>query len=164
MRNKAPWLITLVVVAMLSSAMVSLSGPASAIAPGAQGIDGNTIKVGGMNDELQFSDVNDGFNARITRANKTKELGKYKIDYIGSTDVATNPDKAMSTTQNLIEREHVWAVAPVVSVGFQQASDVRGRKAGPVLRRRLPNAFCSPNIYGLSPLGLRSENKYSYTT
>ena len=53
MRKKASWLIMLVVIAMLSSAIVSLTGPATASAPQVQGIDGNTIKVGGMNDALR---------------------------------------------------------------------------------------------------------------
>ena len=104
MRHKALRLVVPVLVALLAGAVVSLSSPATATAPQAQGIEGTTIKVGGMTDALQFSNADDGFNARITRANKSKELGKYTIDYIGSTDVTASTDKALSTTQSLIER------------------------------------------------------------
>ena len=165
MRNKARWLVTLVVIALVSSAMVSLSGPATATAPQAQGINGNTIKVGGMTDALQFTNVDDGFNARITRANKTKELGKYKIDFIGTTDVAQGQDKALSTTQNLIDREGVYAIAPVTSVGFQQPSGTyAASKKTPYFGGAFSPAWCGSNIYGFSPLGCAVGPQYSYTT
>src|SRR5690242_16520396 len=101
MRAKARWSSLFVVVVLATGSLIALSGGAQAVAPRAQGISGNTIKVGGMFDSLSFSGADDGFNARISRANKTKELGKYKIDYIGSTDVASSTDKALSTTQSL---------------------------------------------------------------
>ena len=165
MRLKAPRLVVPVVVALLAGVVISISSSATASAPQVQGIDGTTIKVGGMTDALQFSNADDGFNARITRANKSKELGKYTIDYIGSTDVTASTDKALSTTQSLIERDQVWAVAPVISVGFQQASGTYAAgKQVPYFGGGFTNAFCSPNTYGLSPLGCAVGGKYSYTT
>ena len=165
MRTKSSWLIMLVVTALSASTIVAFTSPATAHVPQAQGIDGTTIKVGGMNDALQFSGVDDGFNVRITRANKSKELGKFKIDYLGSTDVAATPDKALTATQNLIDRENVWAVAPVISVGFQQASGTYAAgKQVPYFGGGFTNAFCKPNTYGMSPLGCAVGGEYSYTT
>jgi ABC-type branched-subunit amino acid transport system substrate-binding protein len=165
MRGKARWLAVLVVVVVTASTAMALSGGAGATAPQVQGISGNTIKVGGMFDALSFRGADDGFNARISRANKTGELGKYKIDYLGSTDVASQADKALSTAQSLVERDQVFALAPVISTGFQQsvATYAAGKKV-PYFGAGFTNAFCTPNTYGISPLGCAVGGKYSYNT
>src|SRR4051794_15383288 len=108
MRVKARWLSLLVVTMVTASSAMALSGGAGASAPRAQDISGNKIKVGGLFDALSFAGADDGFNARISRANKSKELGKYTVDYIGSTDVASSTDKALATTQSLVERDQVF--------------------------------------------------------
>ncbi|HEY3669588.1 MAG TPA: ABC transporter substrate-binding protein [Acidimicrobiia bacterium] len=153
------------VVGLAAGSMMALSGGAGATAPRAQGISGNTIKVGGMFDALSFAGADDGFNARISRANKSKELGKYTIDYIGSTDVASSSDKALSTAQNLVEREGVYAIAPVISTGFQQSAGTyaAGKKV-PYFGAGFTNAYCTPNTYGISALGCAVGGKYSYNT
>jgi ABC-type branched-subunit amino acid transport system substrate-binding protein len=165
MRVNARWLSIFVVMALAASSAVALSGGASASAPQAQGINGNKIKVGGMFEAANFSGADDGFNARISRANKSKELGKYTIDYIGSTDVASSTDKALSTVQSLVDRDQVYAIAPVISTGFQQASATyaAGKKV-PYFGAGFTNAFCTPNTYGISPLGCAVGGKYGFTT
>jgi ABC-type branched-subunit amino acid transport system substrate-binding protein len=165
MRVKARWLAVFAVMVLAAGSMVALSGGAGATAPRAQGISGSTIKVGGMFDALSFAGADDGFNARISRANKSKELGKYKIDYVGSTDVAGSTDKALSTAQSLVERDGVYAIAPVISTGFQQSSATyaAGKKV-PYFGAGFTNAFCTPNTYGISALGCAVGGKYSYNT
>jgi ABC-type branched-subunit amino acid transport system substrate-binding protein len=165
MRVKTRRLVLLVVALTVAIATMGLSGGAGATAPRAQGIDGTKIKIGGFIDNASFSGADDGFNARISRANKTKELGKYTIDFIGTTDVGGSTDKALSTAQSLVERDGVYAVAPVVSLGLQQATAtyLAGKKV-PFAGAGFTNAYCTPNTYGLSPLGCAVGGKYSYTT
>lgn len=165
MRANARWLSLFVVVLVAAGATLALPGGAGASVPHVQGISGNTIKVGGIVDNLSFSGADDGFNARIQRANTKKELGKYKIQYLGSTDAASSPDKALSTAQSLVERDGVYAIAPVISTGFQQASGTYAAgKQVPYFGAGFTNAFCKPNTYGISPLGCAVGGKYAYTT
>lgn len=165
MRVNARWLSLLVVVMVAAGSTMALSGGAGAAAPRAQGISGTTIKVGGMVDNASFSGADDGFNARISRANKTKELGKYKIEYIGSQDVGKEPDKALSTAQSLVERDQVFALAPVITLAYQQsAATYTAGKQVPYFGAGFTNAFCTPNTYGFSPLGCAVGGKYSFTT
>jgi ABC-type branched-subunit amino acid transport system substrate-binding protein len=165
MRVKARWLSLLVVTMVVAGSAMVLAGGAGASAPRVQGIDGNTIKVGGMFDALSFRGADDGFAARIARANKDKELGKYTIDYLGSTDVASTADKALSTAQSLVERDQVFAIAPVISTAFQQsvATYAAGKKV-PYFGAGFTNAYCTPNKYGISALGCAVGGKYSFTT
>src|SRR6478672_7085146 len=118
MRVPARWLSAVVAVTMTTGVLVAFSGVATAQAPRAP-ISGTTIKVGGVVDTLTFAGADDGFKARVERANTKKELGKYKIDYLGSTDAGSSPDKALSIVQSLVERDQVYAVAPVISTGVQ---------------------------------------------
>ena len=106
----------LVAVAMAFATVVgvcSVIGGASASAATAQGISGNTIKVGGVFDSTTFSGTQAGFMARVDRANKTDELGKYKIDVVGIDDDTANPTTDLTDVQNLVERQGVFAIAPV---------------------------------------------------
>jgi ABC-type branched-subunit amino acid transport system substrate-binding protein len=165
MRANTRWLVLLVIALVVATATMGLAGGAGASAPQVQGINGTKIKIGGFADYASFSGADDGFNARISRANKSKELGKYTIDFIGTTDVGGSTDKALSTAQSLVERDGVYAVAPVVSLGLQQATAtyLTGKKV-PFAGAGFTNAYCTPNSYGLSPLGCAVGGKYSYTT
>jgi ABC-type branched-subunit amino acid transport system substrate-binding protein len=164
MRVRTRWLSALAAGVLTSGILVSISGGATAQVPRVP-ISGTTIKVGGVVDNATFSGADNGFNARISRANKQKELGKYTIDYLGSTDAASSPDKALSITQNLIEREQVYAVAPVISIGFQQSSATYAAgKQTPYIGAGFTNAFCKPNTYGISVSGCAVGGQYGYTT
>jgi branched-chain amino acid transport system substrate-binding protein len=165
MRAKARWLSVLVVVFIAAGTTMTLTGGAGASAPAVQGISGNTIKVGGIVDALTFSGADDGFNARVTRANSSQELGKYKISYLGSTDPASSQDKTLATTQSLVERDQVYAVAPVITTGFQQASATYAAgKQVPYFGAGFTNAFCAPNTYGMSESGCAVGGKYGFPT
>jgi branched-chain amino acid transport system substrate-binding protein len=164
MRVPARWLSAVVAVTMTTGVLVAFSGVATAQAPRAP-ISGTTIKVGGVVDTLTFAGADDGFKARVERANTKKELGKYKIDYLGSTDAGSSPDKALSIVQSLVERDQVYAVAPVISTGVQQsAATYLAGKQTPYFGAGFTNAFCKPNTYGISPLGCAVGGQYSYTT
>jgi branched-chain amino acid transport system substrate-binding protein len=164
-RNQARWLSFVAVAALMVSCIVVSSGGAGASAPRVQGISGNTIKVGGVYSASTFAGADDGFNARVSRANKTKELGKYQIDYVGSTDDGSSTDKTLATAQSLVERDGVFAVAPVISTGFQQsvATYLAGKQVSYFGAGFTPG-FCSPNVYGFSISGCSVGGKYSFNT
>jgi ABC-type branched-subunit amino acid transport system substrate-binding protein len=164
MRARARWLSALVAVTMTTGIVVAFSGGATAQIPRAP-ISGTTIKVGGVVDTATFAGADDGFKARIERANTKKELGKYNIDYLGSTDAGGSTDKTLSTVQSLVERDHVYAVAPVIATGFQQSSGTYlAGKQTPYFGAGFTSAFCKPNTYGISPLGCAVGGQYSFTT
>jgi ABC-type branched-subunit amino acid transport system substrate-binding protein len=129
-----------------------------------RGIEGNVIKVGGIIDALSFSGADDGFKARINRANKTKELGKYTIDYIGSTDAGGQADKAVSIAQDLVGRQKVFAVAPVISSAAQAGfAQYLTTQKTPYFGGGFTAAFCKPNIYGMSVLGCAVNGDFTLT-
>jgi ABC-type branched-subunit amino acid transport system substrate-binding protein len=161
------WFVLAVALTAVIGASVLTTTGAVAVAPRqVQGIDGNKIKVGGLVEAVSFSGAEDGFRARIKRANDDKELGKYTIDYIGSTDPGQgNTDKALSATQSLVERDQVFAIAPVLTVSFQQSvGTYAASKRVPYFGGGFTKAFCSPNTYGLSFIGCAIGAKYGYTT
>ena len=166
MRVKTRWSSVTAAAALAVGALVAVAPGATAVAPRVQGIDGNSIKVGGVIEAVSFSGIEDGFKARINRANTKKELGKYKIDYIGSTDVGQgNVDKALATTQSLIERDQVFALAPVSTVSFQQSvATYAASKRVPYFGAGFTKAFCKPNTYGLSFIGCAIGAEYGFTT
>jgi hypothetical protein len=102
---------------MIVGTLVETS-PASAST--VQGISGDTISVGGVFDSTDWAGTEAGFMARIDRANKDDELGKYKIKLVAMDDDQANPTTDLTDVQNLIERDHVFALAPVVTEGFEQ--------------------------------------------
>lgn len=169
MRSTSRWLTALVVALVAVGSTLALTVGAGAAAPSAvpqvQGIDGTTIKVGGMIDAKSFSGADDGFNARMSRANKDKELGKYTIDYVGTTDVpSTAPDQALSTAQNLVEREQVFAIAPVITTAWSRsAATYAAGKQASYWGAGFGPAWCTPNKAGFSVIGCIA-GKYAYTT
>jgi ABC-type branched-subunit amino acid transport system substrate-binding protein len=141
-----------------------LWGAPAGAATTVQGISGNTITVGGIYDSTSFSGAENGFAARVDRTNRTHELGKYQIHL-----VAMDQDSATSTTdisdaQNLIERQGVYAIAPVISAGFQQPSATfAAQHYISYFGAGFTPAFCSPNNWGISILGCATNGKYVST-
>lgn len=161
------WFLLAAALAVVMGTSLLASTGAVAVAPRqVQGIDGTKIKVGGLVEAISFGGAEDGFKARINRANEKHELGKYSIDYIGSTDPGQgNVDKALSASQSLVERDQVFAVAPVLTVSMQQSvGTYLASKKVPYFGGGFTQAFCSPNTYGLSFIGCAIGAKYGYTT
>jgi ABC-type branched-subunit amino acid transport system substrate-binding protein len=154
----------LVAVAMAFATVLgvcSVIGGSNAAAGTVQGIIGNTIKVGGVYDSTTFAGTQAGFMARIDRANKTHELGKYQIDVVGIDDDTANPTTDLTDVQNLIERENVFAVAPVVGEGFQQASATfAAAHQTPYFGAGFVPSFCLPNTWGVSESGCAIGGDY----
>ena len=136
-----------------SSKSVS-SGAASAGSVKVQGISGNVIKVGGVYESSDFGGAEAGFLARINRANRTHELGKYTIQVTAMDDDGESQQTDLSDVQSLVERQGVFAVAPVVTATFDQSSATfLAQKQVPYFGAGFTNAFCGSNTWGVSPLG-----------
>jgi branched-chain amino acid transport system substrate-binding protein len=141
--------------------VVSVVGGPSAAAGTVQGISGNTIKVGGVFDSVTFSGSQAGFMARIDRANKTHELGKYKIDVVGIDDDSATSTTDLTDVQNLVERENVFALAPVITTGFQQPSATFATAhQTEYFGAGFTAPFCLPNTWGVSNLGCAVGGNY----
>jgi ABC-type branched-subunit amino acid transport system substrate-binding protein len=154
----------LVAVAMACATVIgvcSVIGGPSASAATVQGISGDTIKVGGVFDSTTFSGTQAGFMARIDRANTTHELGKYKIDVVGIDDDTASATTDLTDVQNLVERENVFAIAPVVGEGFQQASATFATAHQvPYFGAGFVPSFCAPNTWGVSESGCAIGGDY----
>ena len=168
MRRKSRWVAAVIVATLAVASAVSISGGAATAAPKVQGINGTVIKVGGISQGgavFGAAGIDLGFKARIDRANSKKELGKYTIDYIGSTEDGGAVDKALPIAQSLVERDQVFAVAPAITLGMQQSvgTYLAGKKV-PYYGIGFTPAFCVPNTYGISPAGCAAQAKYGYNT
>jgi ABC-type branched-subunit amino acid transport system substrate-binding protein len=141
-----------------TGAVVASTAPAGA----SQGISGNVIKVGGIYDSTSFTGALAGFQARIDRANRTHELGKYKIDLVSMSDDTGNPQTDLTDTQNLVQRQRVFAIAPTVTAGFGTASaQVAANGQVPYFGAGFTDAFCKPNTWGLGPTGCAIGGTYT---
>ena len=128
------------------------ASPASAST--VQGISGDTITVGGVFDSTDWAGTEAGFMARIDRANKDDELGKYKIKLVAMDDDQANPTTDLTDVQNLIEREHVFALAPVVTEGFEQPPATFASEHDiPYFGAGFSPGFCKPYTWGYSFTG-----------
>jgi len=119
-----------------------------------QGISGDTITVGGVYDSVDWAGTEAGFMARIDRANKDHELGKYKIKLVALDDDNENPQTDLADVQSLIERDHVFALAPVITEGFEQPpATFAAEHDVPYFGAGFSPGFCSPNTWGYSNNG-----------
>jgi ABC-type branched-subunit amino acid transport system substrate-binding protein len=130
-----------------------------------QGISGTTIKVGGIFENTDFPGTQQGFEARIDRANKDHELGKYTIQLVGMEDDAQNPATDLSDVQSLVERQGVYAVAPIVSAGFSASSaEFLQQKGIPYFGAGFTNGFCLPYTIQTSVVGCAIGGSYFNTS
>ena len=147
-----------------SGSGTTTSPSTSASSAAVQGISGTTIKVGGIFDSSNFPGAEQGFEARIDRANKTHELGKYTIQLVGMDDDASSPATDLTDTENFVEREGVYALAPVVTGGFSSTTAAFLQQKGiPYFGAGFTNGFCQPYTGGLSPIGCAVGGSYFST-
>jgi ABC-type branched-subunit amino acid transport system substrate-binding protein len=155
----------LVAVAMAFATVLgvcSVAGGPSAAAGTVQGITGNTIRIGGVYDSSTFAGTPTGFMARVDRANRTHELGKYKIDVVGIEDDQTSSTTDLTDVQNLVERDNLFALGPVVTTGFAAASaSVAVTHQVEYFGAGFVSAFCAPNTWGVSMTGCIYGGKYT---
>ena len=141
-----------------SSSGGSSSGTSSAAV---QGISGDTIKVGGLFEASDDAGAQAGFNARIARANKDGELGKYKIQLVTMDDDGESAATDLADAENLVERQGVYAIAPVESPTFSSSTAAYLQQKGiPYFGAGFTNGFCQPYEGGLSQIGCAVGGSY----
>jgi ABC-type branched-subunit amino acid transport system substrate-binding protein len=144
-----------------TGASASGSSSSSPTSAAVQGISGTTIKVGGLFESADFAGTQAGFVARIDRANKDHELGKYTIQLVGMSDDAQSASTDLSEAQNLVERQGVYAIAPIVTGGFSSTTaSFLQQKGIPYFGAGFTNGFCLPYTMQVSPVGCAIGGAY----
>ncbi len=121
----------------------------SSTATSAAGATGATdIVVGGLVSASIFPGSDDGVTARFARANKEGGVNGSKIRFIGNLDDGADPTRGLSLTQQLIQKDKVMALVPVISAGFSSAaSDFAIQAKVPFVGWGFEPGFCG-NDYG----------------
>ena len=124
-RQRRRWLIVGIAAALLaaacsssktkaaSTATTGVAGSAGTAAASASG--GGDIVVEGLAQLAFYPGVDSAFQARITRFNNQGGLNGRKIKFLGVQDTGNDPAKALSETQSVVLKDHVFAVAPIAS-------------------------------------------------
>jgi ABC-type branched-subunit amino acid transport system substrate-binding protein len=114
--RKAPvrWCVTLVVLAVVSSMI--LSAPGGASVPRAATASNGTITVAGLGYVTNFGDAAVGAQARFERANKKNEVKGYKFDFKEFANDGNDPATALSEARRLVTQEQVLAIVPDLSI------------------------------------------------
>ncbi|WP_274563934.1 ABC transporter substrate-binding protein [Streptomyces spiramyceticus] len=120
-----------------------------------RGVSADSIKVGGIVSMTTASgyskkDTDLGAKARYDRANAEGGVNGRKIDYLGAEDDGQDPAKNLAAARGLVQREKVFAVAPMSSVTFSGADFLEQQKVPTFGWGTLPS-FCGPKyIYGFN--------------
>lgn len=129
------------------------STPASAHNSGASapGVTATSITIGGVITKSSASGYSEkgadlGAKAYFDQVNAAGGIDGRKIDYVGSQDDGLNPATDLQVTQKLVQQQHVFAVAPVVTPVFNGSSYLIQQKV-PFFGWGIDPGFCN-NDYG----------------
>lgn len=115
--------ISMTALPVLAACSSSSSGGAAPKSTGSASTSGSSpIVIGGIIDATSFPGASEGFEARITAANKDGGIDGRQIKYIGSLDDGASTSTDLTDVQTQISKNHVAVVAPVISDGFDTAS------------------------------------------
>jgi branched-chain amino acid transport system substrate-binding protein len=130
----------LIVPLAMSALGLASSSSAGAATAGSSG----PIVVGGVYVAENFPGVNQGFQARIARFNKSGGLGGRKIQYLGATDDQDSSATEVATVQQLVRAQHVFAVTPVADdVVSETLTTFLAQNNTPMLGYGLENSWCN---------------------
>ncbi|WP_031014931.1 ABC transporter substrate-binding protein [Streptomyces sp. NRRL F-5727] len=121
----------------------------------ARGVTADTIKVGGIVSMTTASgyskkDTDLGARARYDRANAEGGVNGRRIEYLGAEDDGQDPARNLAAARKLVQRDQVFAVAPMSSVTFAGADFLDAQKVPTVGWGTLPS-FCGPaHAYGFN--------------
>ena len=138
-----------------TSAPNTTSAPTATAAPSATAaatetcnIPGGEIVVGGLYTKSIFPGTEDATQARFDRANREGGVNGCKIRYVGLKDDGADAANALTLTRQLIDKDKVMAIVPVISTGFlPQSSDVAIAAKVPFIGWGFLPGFCG-NDYG----------------
>lgn len=120
-----------------------------------RGVTADTIKVGGIVSMTSASgyskkDTDLGARARYARANAEGGVNGRRIEYLGAEDDGQDPGRNLAAARKLVQREQVFAVAPMSSVTFAGADFLDAQAVPTVGWGTLPS-FCGPrHLYGFN--------------
>ncbi|MEV7139561.1 ABC transporter substrate-binding protein [Streptomyces tauricus] len=118
-----------------------------------RGVTDTTIKVGGIVSMTTASgyskkDTDLGAKARFDRANAAGGLHGRKIDYLGAEDDGQDPSRNLAAARKLVQRDKVFAIAPMSSTTFSGADFLQQQRVPTFGWGTLPS-FCGPSyLYG----------------
>ncbi|MGH4028935.1 ABC transporter substrate-binding protein [Actinomycetota bacterium Odt1-20B] len=118
-----------------------------------RGVTDDAIKVGGIVSMTTASgyskkDTDLGARARFARANAAGGVHGRKIDYTGAEDDGQDPAKNLAAARKLVQRDKVFAIAPMSSVTFSGADFLQQQKVPTFGWGTIP-PFCGPSyMYG----------------
>ncbi len=114
------------------------------------------IIVGGDGDLAISAGVTQGFEAGITRFNKSGGLDGRKIKFLGVLDDGFSPQTNLTNAQKLVENDHVMAVAPMISETAGAASGTfLAQSHTPFVGWAVNAAFAAAPKWGLGIDGLQ---------
>jgi ABC-type branched-subunit amino acid transport system substrate-binding protein len=99
--------VTALVAATIAPAAVGASGPSAPTA------SGGVIKVGGIGYVANYGDAAIGAQARLQRANDTKEVKGYTFQWTEFADDKNDPATALSETRRLVTQDGIFALVDV---------------------------------------------------
>ena len=76
------------------------------------------IIIGGVGSTADFTGTDVGFAARINRQNKAGGINGHQIKFVGTLDDGASATTNLTDVQQLVQKDHVVAVAPVNALGL----------------------------------------------
>jgi ABC-type branched-subunit amino acid transport system substrate-binding protein len=144
-------------VGLLSVPVLVLSGVATSGASArestqsggaARGVTATAITIGGLADLTSFAGTDVGVKARFERANREGPINGRRINFIGVKDDGGDSARNLTLVRELVQKDNVFAVVPVISQGFlPQSSDFLAQNTTPFSGWGFQPGFCG-NKYG----------------
>lgn len=110
-----------------------------------RGITDSTIKVGGVTYGLYFGDAGLGVEARLAQANAEGGIHGRTIELVEVIEDGNEAAKGLDATQQLVERDEVFALLPVMSGAFG-GTDYIVENQIPTFGWGIHPAFCGNEI------------------
>jgi ABC-type branched-subunit amino acid transport system substrate-binding protein len=156
--------LALVTVACSSSKKSTSTATTSGGSTGTSSSSANDIVVEGVAAKADHPGTDTGFQARITRFNNAGGVQGRKVKFLGVQDDASNPSSDLTAVQSIVLKDHVFALAPVVSTVFLAPSgDFVTQNKIPTLGYGAVPSFCN-NGYLWGYAGCQQTTLWNTTT
>ncbi len=141
----------------------SAAGSTTTAAASGSGAGGDIV-IEGVAAKSDHPGSDTGFEARITRFNNAGGVDGRKIKFLGVQDDGSDPAKDLTEVQSIVEKDHVFAVAPVATTTFfPQSGDFLVQNKVPVLGYGAVPSFCSSG-WAFGYAGCQQTTKFNTTT
>src|ERR1700730_3059489 len=128
-----------------SSSTKPKAGSTSPTAAATGGSSGNAIMVGGLQDG-NVPGIDTGFEARIARFNAQGGVDGRKIKFVAMLNDGNSLSTDLANAQELVLKEHVFAVAPIASQVLNPSSPgLFAQNSTPFIGWGISPAFCNNN-------------------